>query len=374
MLLARRDLIVAKGRFLLMGLVVALIALLGVLLAGLSEGLVDDGTSGLDALPLTHMAFQRGAESTFSRSFLPADSVDKLRGDGVKATAPMGIALFNATQERPGKTGQVLDVALAGVERESFLAPKPTSGGPLSGSGPAPIVISEQLANEGVQIGDRLLFGLDATPLTVVGVADVGTYGHVPMAFTDLPTWQQVTPGATTPAGRGLVSVAALQLDSSSNAPQRLNRIEQRAGVEIVSKKAAFNGSPGYAAETTTMSLIRGFLLLISALVVASFFTVWTVQRRDQIGLLKAMGASDLYVLGDAMLQVLILLVASTLVGTIAGIVLGAFVPAEAPFSLALPAVMIAAGSLIAAGLVGSLVAVRRVTSVDPLIAIGGPR
>ncbi len=44
------------------------------------------------------------------------------------------------------------------------------------------------------------------------------------------------------------------------------------------------------------MTLIRGFLLVISALVVGAFFTVWTVQRTRQIGLLKALGAPTAYV------------------------------------------------------------------------------
>ena len=369
-LLARRDLIVAKGRFLLMGTVVALIALLGVLLAGLAVGLVDAGTSGLSNLPVTHLAFQPGSEATFSRSFIPADAVDKLRGDGVSETAPLGVSLFNAKLEQGSAKPKVVDVALFGVERESFVSPTPVAGSGLAGSGPAPVVISQQLADEGVKVGDQLVVGLDSTALTVVGVADAGTYGHVPVAYTDLPTWEQVTPGATTPSGRGLVSAVALKLSPGAD----LTSVGDRAGVDVLTKKKSYDGSPGYVAETATMSLIRGFLLVISALVVAAFFTVWTVQRRDQIGLLKAMGASDRYVVGDAMLQVLILLVVATVVGTLLGLLLGSLFPAEAPFTLTAASVVGAGVALVVAGLLGSLVAVRRITSVDPLVALGSAR
>ena len=48
-----RELIVSKGRFALVGLVVALVALLSTFLTGLANGLVDDGISGLRGLPLT---------------------------------------------------------------------------------------------------------------------------------------------------------------------------------------------------------------------------------------------------------------------------------------------------------------------------------
>ena len=67
--LALRDLRFARGRFALMGAVVALIAVLGVLLSGLASGLADAGISGLRALPVTHMAFDEKATSEqFSRS------------------------------------------------------------------------------------------------------------------------------------------------------------------------------------------------------------------------------------------------------------------------------------------------------------------
>jgi putative ABC transport system permease protein len=68
--LALRDLRFAKGRFVLVGTVIALVAFMATLLSGLANGLVDDSISGLRRLPLTHLAFQPGAESTFSRSAL----------------------------------------------------------------------------------------------------------------------------------------------------------------------------------------------------------------------------------------------------------------------------------------------------------------
>ena len=63
------------------------------------------------------------------------------------------------------------------------------------------------------------------------------------------------------------------------------------------------------------MSLIRGFLYLISAMILGSFFTVWTIQRRSEIGLQKALGASTGAVLRDALGQVMIVLVVATALG-----------------------------------------------------------
>ena len=49
MFLALRELTFARGRFALMGAVIALIAVLTVMLSGLASGLVNDGVSGLKA-------------------------------------------------------------------------------------------------------------------------------------------------------------------------------------------------------------------------------------------------------------------------------------------------------------------------------------
>jgi len=371
MYLARRDLVAAKGRFLLMGTVVALIAMLGVLLAGLATGLVSAGTSGLESLDFTDLAFQPGAESTFARSFLEPATVQQLGAvPGVRA-APLGVSLFNARRNAGTPQEEVVDVALFGTAPTSFLAPRVTSGEPLVDGGPGRIVISKDLAKDGVKVGDTLTVGLDERRLEVTGITEGGTYGHVPVAFTDLTSWQDVTPGARAADGTGLVSSVALQVGGGTDAAA----IERTVpGVEVVTKQQSFNGSPGYVAEMSTMMLIRGFLLVISALVVAAFFTVWTVQRRGQIGLLKAMGAGNGYVLRDALGQMLVVLVVATVIGTLLGMGLGSLMPAKAPFSLQATPVVVAGLALVVAGVLGSLAAVRRITSVDPLIALGAQR
>ena len=70
MFLALRELRFARGRFALMGIVIALISVLVVLLSGLSSGLVNDGVSGLKAMPATAFAFDEGTmkDNAFSRS------------------------------------------------------------------------------------------------------------------------------------------------------------------------------------------------------------------------------------------------------------------------------------------------------------------
>jgi putative ABC transport system permease protein len=357
MFLALRDLRRGFRRFVLLGVVVALVALLSTVLSGLATGLVSDGISGLRALPLDHLALQEGAESTFSRSTLGEDDLARLQDlPGVEAT-PLGAGFANAAAVDGGPS---LDLAVFGIAPDSFLVTRPEARRALAGK--PGLVLGQELQDEGVEVGDRYRLGGSELELPVLGFTFAGTYGHAPIAFVSLDTWQKIQYG-----GGGPSRFSAVALRGGSSAA--LDRAG--SGMDILTKSQAYAGSPGFTAETTTMTLIRAFLLIISALVIGAFFTVLTVQRTRQIGLLKAMGASNAYVLRDGIGQMTILVVIATAIGVALGTgVVAALSRGEAPVELDLPAVLGVAGLLIGSGVLGSLVAFRRISGVEPAIAL----
>src|SRR5690606_18522489 len=194
-----------------------------------------------------------------------------------------------------------------GVTADTFLVDADTT----AAGGPG-LVLDAGLEDDGVEVGDRYELGGSGLQLPVLGFTEAGTYGHAPIAFVPLEVWQQVQYGQQ-PDGRS----AALALRGD---PEAIDRAGAEAGLEVLTKTEAYDGSPGYSAETTTMTLIRGFLLVISALVVGAFFTVLTVQRTRQIGLLKAMGASNGYIVRDSVGQMTVLVAAATAVGVALGV------------------------------------------------------
>jgi putative ABC transport system permease protein len=359
---ALRELRRARGRFLLIGAVIALVALLTTLLSGLANGLVDDGISGLRRLPMTHLAFQRGAEETFSRSTLtPADLAPWEDVAGVDASA-LGVSFVNARSA----SGRTVDVALLGVPSGSFLAPRHDAAEALAGR--PGLVLSDEFADQGIEVGDELtIVGVDER-LPVLGFTYAGSYGHVGIAFTSLETWQHLLYGD---AAKGRFSAIALRSDDPGALAAAATRIDAASGTETVTKEASYAGSPGYAGETQTMSMIRWFLLAISALIVGAFFIVWTMQRSRQIALLRALGASRTYVVRDAVGQLVVVLLLATVVGGLVAFGLGGLVAETAvPFRLAVGPAASALALLVAVGVVGCLAGVRRVTSVDPVLAL----
>ena len=73
MFLAIRDIRFAKGRFALMGGVVALITLLLVMLSGLTAGLGNQSTSAIAALPADQLVFGAPAGSSPEASFTESE-------------------------------------------------------------------------------------------------------------------------------------------------------------------------------------------------------------------------------------------------------------------------------------------------------------
>jgi putative ABC transport system permease protein len=376
MFLALRQLAFARGRFVLMGAVVALIAILMVLLSGLSVGLTNDGVSGLQKLDVTSFAFQKdvSTDSAFSRSVVGPAEVESWRQQaGVANAAPFGNTLANARTNR----GVEIDLALFGVEVGSFIDPEVAEGAPLAAEGQ--IVISATAAEEGIEVGDTIYVEPSGTELVVVGILEgQHTFGHVDVGYLALRTWQEVKsgmrPGDTVPA-HVYQEFTAVAVQAESGTSVNLAAGDAAAGTTSLTRVDSYDASPGFSAETSTLQLIRGFLYAISALVVGAFFTVLTIQRQPEIAVLRAMGASTRYILTDSLLQSIILLVVSSGTGIAIGLAAGSFISSTSmPFALESRPIISATLLLILLGLVGAAVAVIRITRIDPLAALGASR
>ncbi|TNC19683.1 ABC transporter permease [Georgenia sp. 311] len=383
MFLALRELTFARGRFSLMGVVIALIAVLMVLLSGLSAGLVNDGVSGLKALPSsTAFAFDAGtkADNAFSRSVVDETQLEAWRDQpGVAEASPMGASIVNAVTD----SGEQVDLTLFGVEPDSFLAPEVAEG---EGVGePAGIVVSG--AADGLELGTVVTLDRIDTELEVVGFTeDQATFGHVDVAYLPLETWQLIaagqapagrTPSAEDLAGLDFAEFSVIGLrgeDGSAVAAGDYATGDAAAETTTMSLKESFNASPGYQAETLTLQMIQWFLYAIGALVVGAFFTVWTIQRSHELAVLRAMGASARYLLRDGLAQAAILLLVFTALGVGVGVGLGSLMPEGMPFALEAPAIAVASALTIFLGLLGAAVAVLRVTRIEPITALGGAR
>lgn len=383
MFLAIRDIRFAKGRFALMGGVVALVTLLLVLLSGLTAGLGDQSTSAIGKLgagsgggtgaasrPVDSIVFgARGTNqptASFTESEVTAAQVDSWkRVPGVASAEALGIS-----QSRlQGGDGGTTNVAVFGVAEDGLLAPSPVRAGSV-------VIGATVAADLSLDVGDTATVG--GTELTVAAVVDDQWYSHTGVVWTALPTWSEVAhlapaagsaPGSTPGSTPGATVVAVTYQDGAVVDEEAANAVARTVST---SRTGSFQALGSFKSENGSLMLMQAFLYGISALVIVAFLTVWTVQRTRDIAVLKAMGASGGYVLRDAMAQAAIVLLAGAGLGGALGI-LGGFAAAQAAPFLVTPATsLLPVLGIVALGMAGAALAVRGVTTVDPLIALGG--
>ena len=377
MFIALRDLAFAKGRFLLMATVVALVAFLMTLLSGLATGLIRNNISGLMALDVSHIAFEYNKKPNYRNSMIDREMWEGWREHPrVMDTQPLGHTMFMARTEADLPLD---DVVLWGIDPGSFLEPTVTRGEQL-GRLENGVIIASKLVEKGIDIGDTFILDRVLTELEVIGVTDEHYIGHVPIIYTLLPKWQEATygPPGGPPPGEKLpsilfdyASVIALQLEPGTR-PDELEPTDVELGTVTIDKNTAYTASSGYVEEVQSVQMIQAFLIIISAVVMGAFFSVWTIQRTKEIGLVKALGASNAYLLRDSLGQVLLLMITAAAIGTLAAIQVGRTLEASSfPFMLVPETVAASAVMLVIAGLIGSALSLRLILKIDPIIALG---
>lgn len=361
MFVAWRDLRFAKGRFALMGTVVVLITVLVGLLSGLTTGLGRQNVSAITGLKADHIAFSApsgGQSLSFTGSQVTADQWTKWAGaPGITGAEPVGISTAKATA-----ADKTVPVSAFGVEPGSVLAP----GGGRVADGH--VVLSDAAAEDlGVRAGSAL--SLAGRQLTVAAVAGDASFSHLPVVWTSLADWQRTSPA--TGAAEPTATVIALRTGTGT----RIAATDAQLGTKTVSRDASLSAIGSYTSENGSLQLMRAFLFAISALVIGAFFSVWTIQRSGDVAVLKALGASTNYLLKDALGQAAVLLGAGTLLGTALAAGVGALVTGSAvPFVLSASTLLLPGVVMIALGVLGAALSIRRITSVDPLTALGSTR
>lgn len=380
MFIALRDLAYARGRFLLMGFVIVLVAYLMTFLSGLSAGLISNNVSGLMVLPVTHIAFQYDDTPTFRGSLIERAMWEGWAAKpGVRKAEPLGHTTFNGRDQND----KPLEFVLWGVRPGSFLEP-PVAQGEGLGRLENGVVISQLAAKRGVKIGDRITLDRVLTELEVVGITgDERNYEHAPIVYAPLPKWQEATygPPGGAPPGEKLpdvvfdyASAIALDLDPAAD----IKAIDEELGTTTLTMKAAYGTSPAYQVEVFTVAAIQAFLVVTSVVLIGAFFLIWTIQRTAEIGLVKALGGSNGYLLRDSLGQAALLMLAGIGVGValgwLTGLVFQASVSAGFPFTLQPGTVAVSSLLLLLSGVLGGAVSIRLITGVDPIIALGRDR
>jgi putative ABC transport system permease protein len=355
MFVAWRDLRFARGRFVLIGSVVALITLLVGFLSGLTGGLASQNISAVLSLPADQLVFA-GTSSSAAASFSDS-SITKAQASawsdasGVSAADPIGVS-----QTRASVGDATAAVAVFGV-KPGFDENAPTANGRVGLS-------LDAASNLGASIGDTVTIA--GVEYTVSSIRGHWWYSHTPVVQMTLHDWRAFSAATGNPGAFATVLAVSGNPDWSG--------VNGRVGTESHTPLASLTAIGAFRSEIGSLLLMVAMLFGISALVIGAFFTVWTMQRKGDIAVLKALGASTPSLVRDALGQAFVVLILGvgvgigvvTLLGTLAG---NALPFVLSPLTTVLPAVI-----MIALGLAGAAFALRSVTTADPLTALGSNR
>ncbi|MGX9135525.1 ABC transporter permease [Rummeliibacillus sp. JY-2-4R] len=368
MFLALKELKHAKLRYTLMSVIIVLIAWLVFILSGLGNGLSTLSAATIKNLDADYVVYEDGAKATFSKSLISESLIDSIKkNDNVKQATPFGASMAAISHGK--KEDEKTDIAVLGINPGDFIEPKVIEGKQLDRSTKNGVLANESLKEKGYKIGDKIQIDGSIIKLKIIGFVEGETFNHLPVLFSTLDQWRDYTfaaPGSNNGI-KDVVNAIVLQ------APN-LNHVQldkSIKGIETVTKSTAINGMPGYMEENGTILMMLAFLIVISAFVIAVFFYVITIQKTQQFGVMKAIGASNSFITRAIISQVFVLSVVGILIGGALTYLTALVFPENMPFNLDGTLVVLYGIALLVISLLSSLISVRQIVKIDPLTALG---
>lgn len=283
-----------------------------------------------------------------------------VRGDASKAVTLLGID--------PGRYNRVVD-----------LAGRLAAGELRVGAGET--VIGIELAKDlGAEVGDKLrLTGAEgqAETLTVTGLFDLGNKGvNARNVYVGLRTGQTLLDLV---GGVSNIDLALHDLDEAEDVAQRIAAESGLIADSWIRTNAQF--VTALTSQRVSSDVIRFFIALSVSFGIASVLVVSVVQRSKEIGILRAMGATQAQMRRIFLLQGGIVGFLGSLLGSALAwsfLMLWRMLarnPDGTPlFDIGVePAlVAIAAGGASVVGILAALLPARRAAGLDPVVAIRG--
>lgn len=377
--LALKEVWHSRGRFVLISLIVALITTLVLFIAALAEGLGNGNREYIQKLNGELLVYQENVDLSIPSSRIGRSTTNALRR--VEGVADVGQVFFADATIIFADGQEDLDISLLGVEPGRPGEPPVRQGQGLGRSRNNEVVLDGNVvARRKVAVGDMITIKVtqgtneEFYNLTAVGVSDGRQYFIRPSIFVPYLTWDKVRPRGETAGGGGeLVSnIAVVKLINANEQTMIARRLEEEvAKIEAVDRVTAYEATPGYSAQQSTLDTQRYFTFFIGLLVIGGFFQIQTLQKVAQVGMLKAIGASNFTIALAAITQIVAINALGVAFGSVGSLLLGATFPPGIPIVFTGDAVAAAVAALMLIGPLGGLVSVWALLKIEPLTALG---
>ncbi|HJP41037.1 MAG TPA: ABC transporter permease [Dehalococcoidia bacterium] len=354
-----------KLQFGLIALVVTLVSYLVLMINGLGVGLNIQAGSVLRNFNADGIAYSDNAGLSVIRSELSSEAVTAIAdADGGDRTAPLGYVAANYRRT----SGVVKSAAFLGFVPGTIGEPDLVKGRILAADDERALLADSRfLAVADLEVGDTVsvTVRLVTEEFVIVGEIDEGAFFFQPAVYVLLSTWQRLRYGES---GDGQPAASIVLVKGGDLVPG------EGPGYKIVGKGTAFNNIEGVQGQQSTVQALRVFGFVIGGLVIAVFFYVITLQKVTQIGILKAVGASSMFVFRQLVIQVLfvtsVAVAVSVLLAWATALALRQL-PDGVPIAFTTQTYVLTVAGLFVVGLLATLISGRQVLKVDPIIALG---
>jgi putative ABC transport system permease protein len=366
-----------RGRFAAMAAALALLVFLVLILSALADGLYYGATGALRSTRADLYTFSAGSRQQFARSSLPAAEAATI--GSVPGVAEVGqVGTLQATGRCTGSCpGGLTDLALFGYVPGLPGGPDQAVEGRVPRPSEAGVAAADiSLKEKGVRLGDRITVAGTTLALRIVGFTSDSRYELQPTLWTTMATWREVQAQARPElAGTGdTVQAFAERLKAGASPSVAAAAIDAALGARsaTVDRQTAVLSLPGVREQRSTLDQIIYATLAVAGIVTALFFALITLEKRTQLALLKAIGASNRYLGASVAVQSAILCAAGTGLGVVVARLVALLVPNAVPLIFTAASTVTAAAGTFTLGTLGASFSFRRVARIDPATVLGG--
>ncbi len=366
-MLATKEIRRSRGRFASIIAALSLIVFLVLTLGALADGLYYGATGAVRSSTADAYAFEEDASGSLVRSSLVEDQVAQAAAaPGVAAASGIGVLLSSGTA-----AGMPADIAVFGVDAAGVGLPATVSEGRLPAPGETGVAAVDAALVDDASIGIGDTVSVGPVSLEVVGVVPDASYQGQASVWTSLADWRAMR-NAVRPEFTGIdndVSAIALQFLDGVAAEDVAGSLP---GLAVLTAQDTGLAIPGVAQQASTLNAIISTTLAVAALVVALFFALVVLEKRELFAALKALGTPTAKLGAGVIVQALISSALGIVIGALAARGLGELLPEGVPALFRGETLVTIAVFTLAAGALGALFSLRRIAAIDPATAIGG--
>jgi putative ABC transport system permease protein len=302
----------------------------------------------------------QGISLTSADMTIPSEEAAAIQSiPGVAVATPVGQNL------QMGASGGLGIQQVDGIEFDQFIAAtriRLVSGQPLPSTGDVAIVDSKYISDKKAKLGDKIKWS--EHELTIVGIyePEAGARIKIPLA-----TMQQKL------GTNGKCSMIFVKCSDPAQQEEVARYIEKHTDYKVIlTRNLPQLFAEGFSAFNIFLDVVKGLATVISLLVILLTMYTTVAERTRQIGILKSLGASKLWIAWTFEKEALLISLLGVGGGLLFSVVARFFLVNNLGWKIELSSgtILFAAVAGVISGLLGALYPALRAASQDPVDAL----